>query len=237
MAEVNEVYGRCGSCRAFEVAMVDRLGRTMGQCDVKRRYASIAAHDIGCEEYWLDRKRLSLGAKVPEDADLSPKRRERRRFMEQSRSPVRRRSGGQRRQTATDDWETRSKLQEIPLGEQEEESMDREALKSVLAEVLDEALGISDAPMHERYRGGKVVIHPADSEKQSKEVDIDVLFRKIVTVRDKLRVLEQKVNSHKALDMQDKVQIQGYISSCYGSLKTFNFLFRDRDDWFGEGEA
>ena len=103
----------------------------------------------------------------------------------------------------------------------------------MLAEILDEALGISDAPMHKRYEGGKVVIHPADPELASKEVEIDVLFRKIVTVRDKLRVLEQKINANEELPQHDKIGLQGYITGAYGALKTFNFLFQDRKDWFG----
>ena len=110
--------------------------------------------------------------------------------------------------------------------------MQRQELKAILAEVLDEALGVSDAPIHPRFAGGKVMIQPANAELQAKELEIDVLFRKIVAVREKLRVLEQKINSADGLEPAEKIQIQQYITSCYGSLTSFNFLFRDRDDWF-----
>ena len=86
--------------------------------------------------------------------------------------------------------------------------------------------------MHPKFRGGKVVIQPANEELASKEVAIDVFFRKITTVRDKLRVLEQKVNGNKSLEPDERAQMQGYITGCYGALKTFNMLFAERDDWF-----
>ena len=110
--------------------------------------------------------------------------------------------------------------------------MEREELKEVLAEVLQEALGIGEVPMHKRYRGGKVLIQPGNTELSSKEIAIDVLFRKITSVRDKLRVLEQKINTNSDLQADDKAQLQSYISGAYGSLTTFNFMFRDKDDYF-----
>lgn len=235
MADVIEEYFRCGSCKAMVVQLTDRLGRKIGQCDLKPRTGSVSAHDYACRDYRLDRSRLVPGAKVPDDADSTPRERERQRALQGATERMQRLPKPRRAAAAAPP--PKVKLQQIPLGEPglagEESEMDRDELKQVLAEVLDEALGISDAPMHKRYQGGKVVIHPANPEQASKEVDIDVLFRKIVTVRDKLRVLEQKINTHEDLAQRDKVQIQGYITGCYGALKTFNFLFTDREEWFG----
>ena len=68
-----------------------------------------------------------------------------------------------------------------------------------------------------------------------KEVDAHTIFRKITSIREKLRVLEQKLNNHDGLDEEDKVKLQALISRCYGSLTTFNFLFRDEQDRFRGG--
>lgn len=86
-------------------------------------------------------------------------------------------------------------------------------------------------PMSRRMIGGQVLFRDAEG-KVVKEVDAAVFFKKVTAVREKLRVLEQKVNSHPQLDAADVAELQGYITRCYGSLTTFNFLFRDDDDRF-----
>jgi hypothetical protein len=84
----------------------------------------------------------------------------------------------------------------------------------------------------EKWKGGLVVFEPKDENLAVKEVPINTFFHKIVMVRDRLRVLEQSINSHKVLDDQDKVDLQQYITRIYGSLTTFNVLFRDKEDHF-----
>jgi hypothetical protein len=89
-----------------------------------------------------------------------------------------------------------------------------------------------------KWMKGKLVIQPGDTSLKAKEIPIDDFFHKIVMLRDRLRVLEQNINSHQKLDDEDKVHLQQYITRCYGSLTTFNVLFRDTWHQFkGEGKS
>lgn len=87
-------------------------------------------------------------------------------------------------------------------------------------------------PIADRWKGGNLILEPKDSNLASKEIPIDTFFHKIVMVRDRIRVMEQKINSSKTLDDQDKIDLQQYITRIYGSLTTFNVLFKLKSDQF-----
>jgi hypothetical protein len=107
--------------------------------------------------------------------------------------------------------------------------MTRQELIDLIREATNDAEPPALAP---KWEGGTLRMVPGKAELQAKELPIDALFHKVVMVRDRLRVLEQKLNAHPGLSDAEKVELQGYITRVYGSLTSFNLLFRDRDDQF-----
>jgi len=110
-------------------------------------------------------------------------------------------------------------------------------VERTLREILKKWSDASEiVPIADKYKGGKIILEPKDTSLASKEIPIDTFFHKIVMLRDRLRVMEQKINSNKTLDEQDKIELQQYITRCYGSLTTFNVLFKNQSQHF-KGES
>ncbi|GAG40949.1 unnamed protein product, partial [marine sediment metagenome] len=99
-------------------------------------------------------------------------------------------------------------------------------------EVIRDELGVADVELGGRWQGGEVILKPGKDGTQEKRIPIDALFAKVVMIRDKLRVLEQKINGNGKLSVEEKIQMQQYVTGCYGSLTTFNVLFANKGDQF-----
>ncbi|GAA3582748.1 hypothetical protein [Snuella lapsa] len=105
-------------------------------------------------------------------------------------------------------------------------------VESSLVNILKKWSDVSEiVPIADKWKGGTMVLQPTDSTLQGKEIPIDTFFHKITMVRDRLRVMEQRINSSD-LDEQGKIDLQQYITRIYGSLTTFNVLFKSKSHYF-----
>ncbi|MBI5510462.1 MAG: hypothetical protein HY903_17025 [Deltaproteobacteria bacterium] len=199
--------GTCGACIAFASgadAATDGRGRCLLRAEIGR---------------------------IPRDLPRCPKYVERGTGKTYKPPPVARPRGSARERDADEVVVVRPKAYgaSIDLGE---DTMDTKALRALLVDVLTEEGVLGATPMGARWEGGTLVLKPAAADQQAKEVPIEAFFHKIVMVRDRLRVLEQKLNGHPKLSDAEKVEMQQYITKIYGSLTTFNVLFKDRADQF-----
>lgn len=106
-------------------------------------------------------------------------------------------------------------------------------LERSLAKILRMWSDVSEiVPLGDKWQGGTMLLQSADKNLKPKEIPIDVFFHKIVMLRDRVRVMEQQINAHKKLSDEDKVNLQQYITRIYGTLTTFNVLFKEKEHWF-----
>lgn len=118
------------------------------------------------------------------------------------------------------------RFSEIERIEPSEEVSFSDAEKS-LARILQQWMGITElVPLGDKWKGGIMELKPSNPSLKSKEMPIESFFHKIVMLRDRLRVMEQRINSHDAFSDEDKVNMQQYITRIYGSLTSFNVLFK-----------
>jgi hypothetical protein len=207
-------YGEreCGSCRLWRPILEDERG-PIGPCRLHVRTGDFPGTAPACD------RRLPVDAAVPAAPPPEPKRR--RATTLSPPGPVRIRHG-----------EEPAAVPGAPAAPIPEEILDmtREDLADLLRELIREET--APVALAGKWEGATVLLKPRDPSLQPKEISVDALLHKVVMIRDRLRVLEAKVNAHDRLSDADKVELQGYVTKCYGSLTTFNVLFRDEKDRF-----
>jgi hypothetical protein len=118
--------------------------------------------------------------------------------------------------------------------------MDADTLYELIADAAQAAREErlpDDVPLARRFVGGELALIDGEG-REVKRLPIDTLFKKVTALRERLRVMEQKVNNHEGLDALDRAELQASITRCYGTLTTFNLLFREESHRFrGTGGA
>ena len=123
-------------------------------------------------------------------------------------------------------WEI---IEEIPV----ETAVSFSDMEKALAKILKAWSDVSEIiPIADKWDGGTLTISSKDDSINPKIIPIDTFFHKIVMVRDRIRVMEQRINAHKGLSESEKIDLQQYITRIYGSLTTFNILFKYKDHNF-----
>ena len=198
----------CGNCKLWAAHSVDHRG-WVGVCRLQSERGLFPPSAPLCNKF-LPRGVPAKG--LPPDSE--PRERRERRVREVA--PVVRRA-------------ERDPNEVVDL-----EGLELNMTRAELMELIREAVGEGGGtpPLAQKWEGGTVKLVPGKSDVQGKDLPIDAFFHKIVMVRDKLRVMEQKLNAHPKLSDAEKVEMQSYITRIYGSLTSFNLLFRDKEDQF-----
>jgi hypothetical protein len=128
---------------------------------------------------------------------------------------------------------TDSKLDDIQPENVTEEIETNSNVEKSLLKILRLWGDVSEiVKLGDRWVGGTMLLQPKDTSLKPKEIPLEIFFHKIVMARDRLRVLEQNINSNKNLSDEEKVNLQQYITRIYGSFTTFNVLFKNKEHWF-----
>jgi hypothetical protein len=214
-------YGarECGSCRLWRPILEDERG-PLGPCRLQVRTGDFPGTAPVCERY------LARDAAIPQAAPPEPERRRRSRDL---RPVVVHRPGEATPVTTYVTAAPRAAGPPPPLPE-ELTDMTREEFAQAIREALREEH--ADIKLANKWEGGSIVLKPGDPGTAPKELPLDALLHKVVMIRDRLRVLEAKINGHEKLSDAEKVDFQQYVTRCYGSLTTFNVLFKDEKDKF-----
>lgn len=124
-------------------------------------------------------------------------------------------------------------LEVIEAAEPDTDLVSMSQIETILANIIKRYSDVQETvPLGQKWTGGKMVVYPGQANLQAKEIPIDVFFSKIIMLRDRLRVMEQRINAHDKLTEEDKINLQQYLTRIYGSLTTFNVLFKNTEDHF-----
>lgn len=208
----------CGNCKLWRAHSLDPIKSWVGTCRIQPNRGLFVPAAPLCDAF------VARGQNITATVEAVPMIR-RAKALKPIGPVVRRVDGTQQVQAAPSRVSAVDPSTPIDF---EGDSMTRQELM----ELFLEASGLAEVPLAGKWEGGTVRLIPADETLQPRDLPIDAIFHKVVMVRDRLRVLEQKINGHPKLSDTEKVDMQQYVTRCYGSLTTFNVLFKDKADQF-----
>ena len=219
-ARAERLKGRCGTCARFVRVMevIDANGEVKrhGEC-LLGVWPSPLYETSTCSQYVL---KGTFRAQP-----IKPTR--------GSRSPSPRGPAPRTPSSSSSSSGATARAPTVPLTIPEElYDMDADEFRAVLREVIRDELGVGVVDLGGRWQGGEMILKPGKEGTAEKRIPLESLFNKVVMIRDRLRVLEQRLNAHAKLSSEEKLQMQQYVTACYGSLTTFNVLFADKADQF-----
>jgi hypothetical protein len=203
----------CADCVAFRTEEIDGDGLAKGRCRLRLELGLVPENLPHCHVFQVRSDRMDQLI-IPEKKIVT-------------------RQSTKQHSVAIRQMPAKATLKKPTSGDTNGEiCMDRDGFKQVLREILEEETLYGYPEMTARWEDGTLSLKPSDSTMQQKDFPIETFFHKIVMLRDRLRVLEAKINAHSKLDEQEKVELQAYITKCYGSLTSFNVLFKNNVDHF-----
>jgi hypothetical protein len=206
----------CGNCKLWSAISYDAVKGWVGECRVQAARGLFVPSAPICDAF-APRGGVSIPKSAPE-----PERQKRIKNI----APVLVRH----RQDGTAALPMQTQVVSARGDEQVDFGEGGTMTRAELMDIFLEATGQAEVPLAPKWEGGVVQLVPKDG--QAKEFPVDSLFHKVVMVRDRLRTLEMKLNAHPKLTDAEKVEMQQYVTRCYGSLTTFNVLFKDKSDQF-----
>ncbi|MFO0744869.1 MAG: hypothetical protein U1F43_04225 [Myxococcota bacterium] len=218
--------GTCGACALFETDFGEPPVM-YGHCKMYSRTGQRTSTDSTCKEFrplegFEQKVALEVRTHVPD----SGRRTAAKPVEFDSSGVVKRRRGDEEVEVSTDrpSEEAVSAIAEAlddPGG-----ALDSSVLDESMLDAVEAHLVLHDERLDAHWKGAMFILRPADQELKPGEIEVETFFHKIVMIRDRLRVLEQKINAHQGLSDLAKIDLQAPITRTYAALTGFNSLFK-----------
>ncbi len=237
MSEDWRKNGTCGACSHFQ-SDFGAAPNFYGHCKMYPRNGSRTSNDSTCHEFkplpgFEEKVVLQARTHVPDSSRRSAAPVYSERSGDVS-SVVKRRRDGEETEVLAErapeaSLQTIAAAIEDPAG-----ALDPSQMEDSLLDVVEAFGALAPATLAGELEGAVLLVKPADESLKPHEIEVETFFHKFVMIRDRIRVLEQKVNAHDVLSDLEKIELHAPITRLYSALTAFNSLFRpSANGWRG----